>query len=66
MIPYEKAWEAALNYLRSFPQKVSLDEREFFEKVYLSVRGRFEELLRFVPSRCLLCQRASMRPEGVP
>ncbi|MEM2604348.1 MAG: hypothetical protein QW187_04420 [Candidatus Korarchaeum sp.] len=46
VIPYERAWEAALKYLRSFPREVLLDQREFFERVYLPVRDRFEELVR--------------------
>lgn len=46
VIPCEKAWRAALSYLRSFPPEVLLNEREFFEKVYLPVRDRFEELVR--------------------
>lgn len=46
VVPYERAWKAALNYIRSFPTEVLLDQREFFEKVYLPVRDHFDELLR--------------------
>lgn len=45
VLPYEEAWNAALNYLRSFPREVLLDQRKFFEKVYLPVRDNFEELV---------------------
>jgi len=46
IVPYEEAWKAALNYLRTFPQEVLLDQRKFYEKVYLPVRDHFEEVVR--------------------
>lgn len=46
VVPYEEAWNVALNYLSSFPREVLLDQRKFFDQVYLPVRDRFEELLR--------------------
>jgi len=46
VIPYEEAWNAAINYLKSFPADVLLDQRKFYERVYLPVRDRFDEILR--------------------
>jgi len=46
VVPYDRAWNAALNYLRSFPADYLLDQRKFYERVYLPVRDRFEELVR--------------------
>jgi hypothetical protein len=45
VVPYDRAWKAALNYLRSFPMDILLDQRKFYERVYLPVRDRFEELV---------------------
>jgi len=45
-VPYEEAWNAALEYLRSFPRDVLLDQRKFYERVYLPVRDRFDEIIR--------------------
>ncbi len=45
VIPYEKAWKAALNYLRKFPRNVLTDPRKFYEKVYKPVRDNFELVL---------------------
>ncbi|AFK50593.1 hypothetical protein TCELL_0168 [Thermogladius calderae 1633] len=44
-IPYEKAWEAAVEYVRGFPERVLLDPQEFYRKVYEPVRDRFAELV---------------------
>jgi hypothetical protein len=46
VIPYEEAWNAAINYLKSFPADVLLDQRKFYERAYLPVRDRFDEILR--------------------
>lgn len=46
LIPYQEAWNAVLNYLGTFPEEVLLDQREFYDKVYLPVRDHFEELVR--------------------
>ena len=45
VVPYEKAWEAALKYLRKFPKHVLLDPRKFYEKVYKPVRDDFNAVL---------------------
>jgi len=45
VVPYEKAWEAALKYLRKFPKHVLLDPRKFYEKVYKPVRDDFNTIL---------------------
>ncbi|MCC6029403.1 MAG: hypothetical protein LM591_04625 [Candidatus Korarchaeum sp.] len=45
VVPYDRAWKAALNYLRSFPADFLLDQRKFYERIYLPVRDRFEELV---------------------
>ncbi len=46
VVPYDRAWNAALNYLRSFPTDFLLDQRKFYERIYLPVRDRFEDLVR--------------------
>ncbi len=46
VVPYEEAWKAALNYLKTFPKEVLLDQRQFYEKVYLPVRDHFEEVIK--------------------
>ena len=45
IVPYEKAWEAAVKYLSRFPREVLLDQRKFYEKAYKPVRDRFQDLL---------------------
>ncbi|PNV77626.1 MAG: hypothetical protein C0200_05210 [Thermoproteota archaeon] len=45
-IPYDEAWNAAISYLKSFPRDVLLDQRKFYEKVYLPIRDRFIEIVR--------------------
>ena len=45
-VPYEEAWNAAINYLKSFPKDVLMDQRKFYEKVYLPVRDRFADVIR--------------------
>ena len=44
-VPFEKAWQAALKYLRKFPKSVLRDPQRFFHEVYEPIRDRFEELL---------------------
>ncbi len=56
VVPYEEAWNAALNYLSTFPREVLLSQREFFEKAYKPVRDRFREVLE---------RYASKRPRGL-
>ena len=45
-ISFEKAWEAALNYLRRFSRTTLLDQQKFYEKVYKPVRDNFLEIVR--------------------
>ncbi len=45
VIPYEEAWEAALEYLRSQPKQYLLDQQKFFSKVYEPVRDKFIEVV---------------------
>jgi DNA primase catalytic subunit len=44
-VPYEKAWEAAIKYVSSFPQNVLENQQKFFKEVYLPVRDKFLELM---------------------
>ncbi|AWR98160.1 hypothetical protein DFR86_00295 [Acidianus sulfidivorans JP7] len=43
IIPYDKAWEAAVKYVSSFSRSILENQREFYEKVYLPVRDQFIE-----------------------
>ena len=45
VVPYERAWEAALKYLRKFPKHILLDPKKFYEKVYKPVRDDFNAIL---------------------
>lgn len=45
-IPFEKAWEAALNYLRRFSRSTLLDQQKFYEKVYKPVRDNFLQIIK--------------------
>ncbi len=45
-IPYREAWKASLNYLKTFPKEILLDQRQFYEKVYLPVRDHFDEVAK--------------------
>ena len=40
-IPFNEAWDAAVNYVKSFPKEVIKDQRMFYEKVYKPVRDDF-------------------------
>ncbi len=41
VVPWEKAWKAALEYLRRFPRRVLEDPQLFYRYVYEPVRDRF-------------------------
>jgi len=41
LIPWERAWEAALHYLERFPRRVLEDPQLFYRYVYEPVRDRF-------------------------
>jgi hypothetical protein len=43
ILPYERAWSSALEYLRDFPTSDLLDQSTFFSKVYRPVRDGFLE-----------------------
>jgi hypothetical protein len=47
VLPYERAWSSALEYLRNFPRSDLLDQSKFFSEVYRPVRdGFFEEVVK--------------------
>jgi hypothetical protein len=43
ILPYERAWSSALEYLRNFPRSDLLDQSKFFGAVYRPVRDGFLE-----------------------
>jgi hypothetical protein len=43
VLPYERAWKSALEYLRNFPRGDLLDQSKFFSEVYRPVRDGFLE-----------------------
>jgi hypothetical protein len=43
ILPYERAWSSALEYLRDFPRGDLLDQSKFFNEVYRPVRDGFIE-----------------------
>jgi hypothetical protein len=43
ILPYERAWSSALEYLRGFPKSDLLDQSKFFSEVYRPVRDEFLE-----------------------
>jgi hypothetical protein len=43
ILPYERAWSSALEYLRNFPKSDLLDQSKFFSEVYRPVRDKFLE-----------------------
>jgi len=42
---FEKYWEAAVKYVKSFPRETLESQREFYRKVYLPIRDRVDKLL---------------------
>ncbi|MCL7398578.1 MAG: hypothetical protein LZ165_06035 [Thaumarchaeota archaeon] len=40
-----RSWNAAIEYVKSFPENILKSQREFYEKVYLPVRDRPERIL---------------------
>ncbi|MGB9728089.1 MAG: hypothetical protein ACPLZF_06735 [Nitrososphaeria archaeon] len=46
IVPFETAWNTAIDYLKSFPKNVLESQREFFEKAYKPVRDTFIKLVR--------------------
>ena len=45
VIPFSKAWRAALNYVGSFPKQVLGNPRKFYERVYKPVRDDFLKII---------------------
>lgn len=45
VISYERAWQAALEYLKGFDRQVLLDQQRFFKEVYEPVRDKFLDLV---------------------
>lgn len=45
IVPFETAWNTALDYLQGFPINVIESQRDFFEKVYKPVRDAFINLI---------------------
>jgi len=58
VVPYERAWQAALEYLKSFDGGVLLDQQRFFKEVYEPVRDRFLEDVVLNP-------QGGPKPEGL-
>jgi len=50
-IPFEKAWQAAVEYVSRFPPGILRNPRLFYERVYLPVRDDFTRILRETPER---------------
>lgn len=46
IVPYEKAWETALEYLKGTPKTTLLSQQKFFNRVYEPVRDSFIEIIR--------------------
>ena len=59
IVPYEKAWQAALEYLKSFKREVLLDQQKFFKQVYEPVRDTFIEDVVLNP------RKRTPKPEGL-
>jgi hypothetical protein len=43
ILPYERAWDSALKYLRDFPRGDLLNQSKFFSEIYRPVRDKFLE-----------------------
>ena len=43
IVPYDEAWKAAVDYVSSFSRETLMNQRAFYEKVYLPVRDAFIE-----------------------
>ena len=51
IIPYERAWQAALEYLERFDREVLLDQRKFFKQAYEPIRDKFVEEVVLKPEK---------------
>ncbi len=45
-VPFEKAWEAAINYVKQFSKSTLLSQQKFYEKVYKPVRDNFLQIVK--------------------
>ena len=45
-IPFEKVWEAAVNYVSKFSKNTLLSQQKFYEKVYKPVRDNFIQIVK--------------------
>ncbi|MEM2341443.1 MAG: hypothetical protein QXX94_00070 [Candidatus Bathyarchaeia archaeon] len=45
IVSYERAWQAAIEYLKGFPKETLLNQQKFFKQVYEPVRDRFLEVI---------------------
>ncbi|NHW44929.1 MAG: hypothetical protein HA491_04250 [Candidatus Verstraetearchaeota archaeon] len=59
VVPYERAWQATLEYLKSFDREALLDQQRFFKEVYEPVRDRFLEDVVLNP------RKRGPKPEGL-
>lgn len=51
VVPYQKAWEAAVQYVSSFPREVLESQSRFYKRVYEPVRDTFLESVVFKKGR---------------
>ena len=51
IVDYEKAWNAALEYLRQFSKDTLLSQRKFYAKIYKPVRDNFLEIIEKYSSK---------------
>jgi len=58
-VPYEEAWKAAVEYVKSFRREALEDQQKFFKQVYEPVRDRFIEEVLMKP------ERRKPKPEGL-
>jgi len=42
---FEKYWEAAVRYVKSFPREILESQGEFYKRIYLPIRDRVDKLL---------------------
>ena len=45
IIPYDKVWAYALDYLKQFPRDILLSQKEFYDEVYKPVRDKFLDMI---------------------
>jgi hypothetical protein len=45
VVPYQRAWEAAVEYVSSFPREVLESQQRFYKRVYEPVRDDFLDVV---------------------